>query len=93
MKRKFVDELHWIDMTEMLDLTALAQSSPGAIAVNACNFSGMESGRIDGNADSGPGDHTSANVDLICNFVMLSGICIKSLCQLDLKGNAGGVAA
>lgn len=35
MKRKFVDELHWIDMTEMLDLTALAQSSPGAIAVNA----------------------------------------------------------
>lgn len=35
MKRKFVDEFHWIDMTEMLDLTALAQSSPGAIAVNA----------------------------------------------------------
>ena len=35
MKRKFVDELHWIDEQEMLDLVALAQSSPGAIAVNA----------------------------------------------------------
>ena len=35
MKRKFVDELHWIDEKEMLDMTALAQSSPGAIAVNA----------------------------------------------------------
>ena len=35
MKRKFVDELHWIDEQEMLDMTALAQSSPGAIAVNA----------------------------------------------------------
>ncbi|MDK2808236.1 MAG: chromate transporter [Clostridiales bacterium] len=35
MKRKFVDKLHWIDETEMLDLTAIAQSSPGAIAVNA----------------------------------------------------------
>lgn len=35
MKRKFVDELYWIDEKEMLDLTALAQSSPGAIAVNA----------------------------------------------------------
>ncbi len=35
MKRKFVDELHWIDDQEMLDLAALAQSSPGAIAVNA----------------------------------------------------------
>ena len=33
MKRKFVDELGWIDEQEMLDLTALAQSSPGAIAV------------------------------------------------------------
>lgn len=35
MKRKFVDGLHWIGEKEMLDLTALAQSSPGAIAVNA----------------------------------------------------------
>lgn len=35
MKRKFVDKMHWINEEEMLDLTALAQSSPGAIAVNA----------------------------------------------------------
>lgn len=35
MKRKFVDELKWIDEREILDMTALAQSSPGAIAVNA----------------------------------------------------------
>ena len=34
MKKKFVDELHWIDEDEMLDLTAIAQSSPGSIAVN-----------------------------------------------------------
>lgn len=35
MKHKFVDELHWIDEQEMLDFAALAQSCPGAIAVNA----------------------------------------------------------
>ena len=35
MKRKFVDELHWLEEKEMLDYTALAQSSPGVIAVNA----------------------------------------------------------
>ena len=35
MKHKFVDELHWINEQEMLDFTALAQSFPGAIAVNA----------------------------------------------------------
>lgn len=34
MQRKFVDELKWIDKEEMLDLVAIAQSSPGAIAVN-----------------------------------------------------------
>ena len=34
MKDKFVDELHWIEEEEMLDLVAIAQSSPGAIAVN-----------------------------------------------------------
>ena len=49
MKRKFVDELHWMDENEMLDLAALAQSAPGAIAVNAailvgwhvCGLAGM----------------------------------------------------
>ena len=35
MKKKFVDQYKWIDEKEMLDLTAIAQSSPGAIAVNA----------------------------------------------------------
>ena len=35
MKRRFVDELHWISEQEMLDMTALAQSCPGPIAVNA----------------------------------------------------------
>ena len=34
MKKKFVDEYHWIDEDEMLDLVAIAQSAPGAIAVN-----------------------------------------------------------
>lgn len=35
MKKKFVDEARWLTMEEMLDITALAQSAPGAIAVNA----------------------------------------------------------
>ena len=34
MKKKFVDELHWVEEKEMMDLVAIAQSSPGAIAVN-----------------------------------------------------------
>jgi len=35
MRKKFVEELGWLEEEEMMDLTAIAQSSPGAIAVNA----------------------------------------------------------
>lgn len=34
MQKKFVEELGWIEEQEMMDLAAIAQSSPGAIAVN-----------------------------------------------------------
>ena len=34
MKKKFVDDYHWIEENERLDLVAIAQSSPGAIAIN-----------------------------------------------------------
>ena len=44
MKKKFVDEYHWIEEDEMLDLAALAQSSPGAIAVNAAILVGWRMG-------------------------------------------------
>ena len=34
MQKKFVEEYHWIEQEEMLDLVAIAQSAPGPIAVN-----------------------------------------------------------
>ncbi len=48
LKRKFVDELHWIDGEEMLDLVAIAQSSPGAIAVNGAIVVGYKLAGIAG---------------------------------------------
>lgn len=35
MKKKFVDELAWLEEDEMLNMAAMAQSAPGAMAVNA----------------------------------------------------------
>lgn len=35
MKERFVDRFHWIEEDEMLDLVALSQSAPGAMAINA----------------------------------------------------------
>ena len=40
MKKKFADELGWLTEEEMLDMTALAQSAPGPIAVNAAILAG-----------------------------------------------------
>ena len=48
MRKKFVEELHWIDEEEMMDLTAIAQSSPGAIAVNASILIGYRVAGIPG---------------------------------------------
>lgn len=48
MKTKFVDELHWIDETEMMDLIAIAQSSPGAVAVNGAIVVGYKLAKIPG---------------------------------------------
>lgn len=48
MKNKFVDELHWIDETEMMDLVAIAQSSPGAVAVNGAIVVGYKLGGLAG---------------------------------------------
>ena len=35
MQKKFVEELKWLEEDEMLDITAITQSSPGPLPVNA----------------------------------------------------------
>lgn len=48
MKEKFVEKLKWIDEEEMLNLIAIAQSSPGAIAINTSIILGYKVGGIFG---------------------------------------------
>lgn len=48
LKNKFVDELHWIAEEEMLDLIAIAQSSPGAVAVNGAIIVGYKLCKLPG---------------------------------------------
>lgn len=93
MKRKFVDELHWLDDQEMLDMTALAQSSPGAIAVNAAILVGW---RVEGFA----GMLIAVLGTIIPPMVILSVISMfyaafasNPYVALVLKGMQAGVAA
>lgn len=48
MQKKFVEELNWIDSEEMLDLVALGQSMPGALAVNTSILIGYRIAGIPG---------------------------------------------
>ena len=93
MKRRFVDELGWMDEDEMLDIAAMAQSTPGAIAVNAAVLTGT---RIGGTI----GMLVAVLGTVIPPFVLLS---VLSLCyeafrqlypvRLALAGMQAGVAA
>lgn len=48
MKKKFVEELGWLEEEEMLDITAIAQSSPGPIPINASVILGYRMGGVGG---------------------------------------------
>lgn len=62
MKKKFVDDYHWIDENEMLDLVAIAQSSPGPIAVNGAIVVGYKLAGILGGYDCNPrNDHSAVS--------------------------------
>ena len=48
MRRKFVIQYRWLDAGEMLDIAAIAQSAPGAMAVNAAILIGYRLAGIPG---------------------------------------------
>ena len=65
LKEKFVDHYHWIDEEEMLDLVAIAQSSPGAIAVNGAIVVGYKLAGI-------PGAITASVATILPPFFIIS---------------------
>ncbi len=93
MKRKFVDELHWIDEQEMLDLTALAQSSPGAIAVNAAILVGWHVGGFWGMAAAVLGTILPPMAILSVISFFYAAFASNPYVALTLKGMQAGVAA
>lgn len=93
MRKKFVSEYHWIDEDEMLDLIAIAQSSPGAIAVNGAIVVGYKLAGI-------LGIIISVIATIIPPFVVISllSFCYEAfrtnlIVSLMLEGMQAGVGA
>ncbi|HPJ02043.1 MAG TPA: chromate transporter [Candidatus Limiplasma sp.] len=93
MKKQFVDKLHWIEEKEMFDFIAIAQSSPGPIAVNASVILGYHLAGI-------PGALVTVFGTVLPPLILLSIISVgysafigNRLIQSVLRGMGAGVCA
>lgn len=93
MRKKFCDELHWVSDEEVLDMTAIAQSAPGALAVNSAVIFGY---RIAGVM----GALLSVLATVIPPIVIISIVCMiydafstNAIVQTALQVMRAGVAA
>ena len=93
MKRKFVDELHWLEEDEMLDLTALSQSAPGAIAVNAAILVGWRVAGFLGMVVAVIGTILPPMVILTVDSIFYRQFSENRYIALLLRGMRAGVAA
>lgn len=69
MKKKFVEELKWLEEDEMLDITAITQSSPGPLPVNASVIIGYRMQGI-------PGSLTAVLGTILPPMFVISLICV-----------------
>lgn len=93
LQRKFVNEYHWIEEEEMLDLVAIAQSAPGPIAVNGAIIVGYKLAGI-------PGVLVSVLGAILPPFVIISVISVfyeifrdNKIVSSMLSGMQAGIAA
>lgn len=93
MKKKFVDELHWIDEEEMLDLVAIAQSAPGAIAVNGAIVVGYKLAGIAGALAAIIGTIIPPFVILSVIFYFYAAFSSNYIVKTVLDGMQAGVGA
>jgi len=93
MRKKFVDDLQWIDEGEMLDLIALAQSCPGAMAINTAILLGWRMAGFPGMLVSVLGTAIPPVVIITVLSFFYDAFAANPWVALALKGMQAGVAA
>ncbi len=93
MKKKFVDDLQWLKEDEMLNLIAIAQSSPGAVAVNAAMLLGYRIAGISGALVTIIGTVLPPFLFITVISIFYSAFRDNSIVSAVLKGMQAGVAA
>ena len=93
MKKKFVDDQHWLSAEEMLDMTALAQSAPGPIAVNAAILVGRRIAGVPGMLAAVGGTIVSPIVIIGVISLIYAEFASNTWVKAALTGMSCGVAA
>lgn len=93
MKKKFADEYHWIEEQEMLDLAAIAQSAPGALAVNAAILVGYRVAGVRGILVSTLATILPPLITISLISLFYEAFRTNPVVAAVLKGMAAGVAA
>lgn len=93
MRKQFVDKLGWLDEQEMLDLTAIAQSSPGPIAVNASILVGYRVAGVAGALVTMLGTVLPPLITLSVISLFYDAFRSNRIVAMVLKGMQAGVAA
>ena len=93
MRKKFVDQLHWIEEEEMLDLIALAQSCPGAMAINTSILVGWRKAGLPGMLVSVLGTVIPPVTIITVISFFYDAFASNPWVALALKGMQAGVAA
>lgn len=93
MKKRYVDEYEWMSENDMLDLTAIAQSAPGSVAVNASVLLGHKMAGL-------PGALIAVFAAVLPPFIIITVISFiyiqfknSAVVARVLKGMQAGVAA
>ncbi len=93
MKKKFVDELKWLEEDEMLNIAAIAQSSPGSVAVNAAIFVGYRIAGVGGAAVTILGTILPPFIIISIISAFYSAFRSNHIVSAVLKGMQSGIAA
>ncbi|MBE6789672.1 MAG: chromate transporter [Ruminococcaceae bacterium] len=93
MKKKFVDEMQLLDEQEMLDITSIAQSTPGAIAVNAAVIVGKKLAGSSGIAAAVLGTVLPPIVIISVISLFYNAFSENFYVSLILRGMQAGIAA
>ncbi|MBQ2450698.1 MAG: chromate transporter [Lachnospiraceae bacterium] len=93
MKKRFVEELKWIEEEEMLDVTAITQSAPGPLMTNAAVIVGYRIAGIVGALTAIAGSILPPMIIISIISIFYEQFCTNSYVAMALQVMRAGVAA